>query len=65
MSRSRAFNRFNRLVAKRRRMSLRAGLPSMKDGFFKESQTIDNSKGMKLEVLEKDIPIDLLELEAN
>ncbi len=64
MSRSRSLNRFNRQVAKRRRMSLRADLPSLRYEFFKESQSINHSKGLKMDAEEKEIPIDLLEIEA-
>lgn len=35
MSRSRAVNRSNRLVAKRRRRALRAALPCFQDGYIR------------------------------
>ncbi len=64
MTRSRAFNRFNRLNAKRRRRSLLAAIPELRDGSH-NSETIDCYSALRTKAFYKDGLLDFLEPKQN
>ncbi len=61
MKRSRAFNRFNRFTAKRRRNDLRSDVPCMSEEFTKASRPIDQSQELREKALQKEAFSDFLE----
>ena len=54
MSRSRAFNRTSRFIAKRRRRTLRAELPGSKDVSRKVDQLVDHSQELIRKATERE-----------
>ncbi len=62
MKRSRAFNRFNRFTAKRRRNALRSDIPCMSEEFSKVSEPIDQSQGLREKALQKEALSDFLDV---
>ncbi len=58
MTRSRAFNRFHRFTAKRRRKALRASLPIEEKEFAKASTPIDNSQKLRQQAWERALFLD-------
>ena len=64
MSRSRAFNRTNRLNAKKRRKSLRSAIPCLQEGSLKDKNSIDNSKELLKQASAREILRDLSDTDA-
>ena len=64
MSRSRAFNRFSRVTAKRRRLSLRTRLPIQSNELSKGAETFDNSQELRKQALQKEALYELRESES-
>ena len=61
MSRSRAFNRTSRFIAKRRRRILRAELPGSKDVSRKVDQLVDHSQELIRKATEREALEELTE----
>ena len=59
MSRSRAFNRSNRITAKRRRVALRQSVPGLKEPIHGSQNDIDHSHDLKEKAKAK---VDLIDL---
>ena len=61
MSRSRAVNRSNRFNAKRRRRTLRSGIPGLQDDSRRVEKTIDHSQDLLRKAAEKETLADLMD----
>ena len=61
MSSSRAFNRSNRLNAKRRRQALRSVLPGLQDDSRRLEKSIDKSQELLHKATQREVLIDLIE----
>ncbi|WP_320677066.1 hypothetical protein [Prochlorococcus sp. MIT 1300] len=61
MTRSRAFNRFHRFTAKRRRKALRAALPIQETEYGKAASSIDNSEKLRRRAWERALVLDFSE----
>ena len=65
MTRSRSLNRFNRLLAKRRRKSLRADLSGIKEELSTNPKISCQANALKARSLSKEMSLDLLESELS
>ena len=61
MSRSRSFNRFSRLTAKRRRRVLREALPSFKDALIKSQNMHDHSRELLDKAVQEESLLELID----
>lgn len=63
MTRSRAFNRFHRFTAKRRRHALRAAIPALNTETNQGTSSIDHSQALLKRAWQKDLMFELIERE--
>ncbi len=63
MARSRAFNRFNRFTAKRRRKALRSEVLSVRDEIGKGDELIDHSQELRQQEFQREALMDFIEPE--
>ncbi len=61
MTRSRSFNRSNRLNAKRRRSALRSLIPNLQDDSRKLPKPIDHSQNLIIRATDKEALVDLMD----
>ncbi len=61
MSRSRALNRSNRAIAKRRRRTLRSVVPSLQNEMSNQPKPIDHSQDMQKKALAKETLLELID----
>ncbi len=61
MSRSRAVNRSNRFIAKRRRRALRSVVPGLREDLSQEIKSIDHSEQLQKKLSDKEVLLELLE----
>tara|TARA_B100001964_G_C14160018_1_gene566203 strand:- start:75 stop:275 length:201 start_codon:yes stop_codon:yes gene_type:complete len=60
MTRSRAFNRFHRFTAKKRRRSLLAAVPNLQDEVPQGSKEVNHSEELRQRALQKDLMLELI-----
>ncbi len=63
MTRSRAFNRFNRFVAKRRRTTLRTAVPSLSEDFSRLSEDSLHVKELRKQAWQDENLLDFSEID--
>ncbi len=63
MTRSRAFNRFHRFTAKKRRLSLRAAVPNLQDGIRAGNEAVNQRKELHQRAWQKDLMLELIDPE--
>ena len=60
MTRSRAFNRFHRFSAKKRRRSLRAAVPNLQDVARSGNEAVNHSEELRQRAWQKDLMLELI-----
>ncbi len=60
MTRSRAFNRFHRFTAKKRRCSLRAAVPNLQDDVRPGREAVNHSEELRQRAWQKDLMLELI-----
>ncbi|KZR62455.1 MULTISPECIES: hypothetical protein [Prochlorococcus] len=65
MTRSRAFNRFHRFTAKKRRLSLRAAVPNLQDDIRSGNEAVKHRKEPHQRAWQKDLMLELIDPEES
>ena len=63
MTRSRAFNRFHRFTAKKRRLSLRAAVPNLQDDVPSGNEAVNHREELNQRAWQKDLMLELIDPE--
>ena len=65
MTRSRAFNRFHRFTAKKRRLSLRAAVPNLQDGIRSGNEAVNHREELHQRAWQTDLMLELIDPEES
>ena len=63
MTRSRAFNRFHRFTAKKRKLSLRASVPNLQDDIRSGNEAVNHREELNQRAWQKDLILELIDPE--
>ena len=63
MTRSRAFNRFHRFTAKKRKLSLRASVPNLQDDIRSGNEAVTHREELNQRAWQKDLILELIDPE--